>query len=298
MSDWLQLDVDGLRFAALQAGDPEAPLVLCLHGFPDTAHTWQALLPQLAAQGYYALAPALRGYPPSAAAPDGDYSVPRLGRDVLGLLDALGRHDAAVIGHDWGAVAGYCAANIAPARLRALVAAAVPHPRLLRPHPRQLRNSWYMARFQFPDAERRLAAKDWALVEQLWRDWSPGWRFTPADIAPVKAALAAEGPEAALAYYRALPRTLLRPPPGALRTVFARTRVPTRMVAGAQDGCMRAAGFAHGERAFSGPWDLITLDAAGHFMHREQPAAFAAAVTEWLGLHAPPARPDSSASIH
>ena len=92
------LDANGLRFAYLEEGS--GPLVLMLHGFPDTAHTWDDLRPRIAAAGYRAVSPFMRGYHPSAV-PDRDPDQETLARDPLALIEALGADDAIVIGHDW-----------------------------------------------------------------------------------------------------------------------------------------------------------------------------------------------------
>ena len=92
----------GLRFRVLEAGPEDGPLALCMHGYPDTAHTWDALLPRLAEAGYRAVAPWMRGYPPTEVPANGDFSVVALGGDVLDLLDALKADRATLIGHDWG----------------------------------------------------------------------------------------------------------------------------------------------------------------------------------------------------
>ena len=92
---------NGLSFATLEAGD--GPLVLCLHGFPDHARSFRHQLPALAAAGFRAVAPFMRGYPPGAIPEDRDYSGLALGRDVIALAEHFGAQDAMVVGHDWGA---------------------------------------------------------------------------------------------------------------------------------------------------------------------------------------------------
>ena len=94
---------NGLEFGYLSDGPPDGPLALCLHGFPDTAHTWRHLLPRLADAGYHAVAPFLRGYAPTSVPADGRYDTGTLALDVCALHEALGGGpDAVVIGHDWG----------------------------------------------------------------------------------------------------------------------------------------------------------------------------------------------------
>src|SRR3546814_8292883 len=99
-----------VELAYLEAGS--GPLALCLHGFPDSPHTWRHLLPALADAGYRAVAPYLRGYAPSDVASDGCYQTAALALDACALHESLGGGDHAVlIGHDWGALATYIAAN-------------------------------------------------------------------------------------------------------------------------------------------------------------------------------------------
>src|SRR6266581_2666114 len=96
---------NGVRFALLSEG--AGPLSLLLHGFPDTAHTWDAVRPALAGAGFRAVSPFMRGYSPTSIPDNGEYDLETLGRDVLSLIEALGEKHAIVIGHDWGAAAAF-----------------------------------------------------------------------------------------------------------------------------------------------------------------------------------------------
>lgn len=274
---------NGLWFEALVAGEG-APLALLLHGFPDDARSWTPVLEGLAAAGWTAVAPWLRGYPPSDPAPRGDYGLPALARDVTALIAALGRERALVIGHDWGAVAAYAAAQHAPARCSRLVALSVPPvPVLLRAllRPDQARRSAYMAAFQLPGAAARLRADLEGAVRRLWTAWSPDWRPPPGRVEEVARTLAAPGAlEAALAYYRALgPRGWTRP-----RALAASARllrrpiaVPARLLVGERDGCIAPSAFAGAEAAFSAAVELEVVPGAGHFLPLEAPELVLAA---------------------
>jgi pimeloyl-ACP methyl ester carboxylesterase len=109
--------VNGLRIHLLEAGNPDYPCVLLLHGFPELAYSWRKVMPALANAGYHVVAPDQRGYGRTTGwdpCYDGDVSSFRLMnlvRDTIGLLGALGRSSvAAVAGHDFGAsVAAWCA---------------------------------------------------------------------------------------------------------------------------------------------------------------------------------------------
>ena len=118
------VDANGLKFPYLEEGS--GPLVLMLHGFPDTAHTWDDLRPRIAARGYRAVSPFMRGYHPSAI-PDRDPDQETLARDPLRLIEALGARDAIIIGHDWGASAAYGAAALGPDRVKKLFVIGIPH---------------------------------------------------------------------------------------------------------------------------------------------------------------------------
>ena len=120
------VSANGIDFHYLEAG--KGPLVLCMHGFPDNANSYRALMPLLADAGYHVVAPFMRGYAPTSLAPDGRYDSALLGLDVAALIDALGEgHAAAVIGHDWGAFATYSAAAFVPVQTDKIVTIAITH---------------------------------------------------------------------------------------------------------------------------------------------------------------------------
>ncbi|GAN76783.1 alpha/beta fold hydrolase [Acidisphaera rubrifaciens] len=106
--------VGPLRMHVLEAGEASAPLVLLLHGFPEIAYSWRGVMPALAAAGYRAVAPDLRGYGRTTGVPPdeaGDFGLSACLRDMLALVARLGRRRVALlVGHDFGAVAAaYCA---------------------------------------------------------------------------------------------------------------------------------------------------------------------------------------------
>lgn len=275
------ITANGLRFAVRATG--EGPLVLCLHGFPDSAHTFNDLLLRLAAEGYRAVAPFMRGYAPTAAPRDGDCRVTTLGRDVLGLADALGVQRFSLVGHDWGSVIALTTAAMAPVRVERVVAAAVPPLRwfLANMRPAQILRSWYIGYFQLPGwPETHLGLSDGRFIEWLWRRWAPDWDFSEADIAPVRAALATRAARrAALGYYRGLPGALLSLRRARRRRwLVGRPSVPSLCVYGERDRCIGPEMW----RGVTGNDCRVAGLPAGHFMHREQPAAFARMVTDFL----------------
>lgn len=279
---------NGLEVAYLAAGD-EGPLALCLHGFPDTAHGWRHLLPALADAGYRAVAPFQRGYAPTSVPADGLYQTGALARDAVALHDALGGdHDAVLVGHDWGALAAYGAASVAPDRWRRVVTAAVP--------PmgatgqgfltyRQLKRSWYMFFFQLPFADAVVALDDQAFVAGLWADWSPGHDATD-DLAHVRDALGDPANlAAALGYYRAQwgsgpTDPGLQPEQDA---VMVAPPQPSLYLHGADDGCISVE-WVDAVAPLLAPGSRVeVIDGAGHFLFHEQPERVNALVLDFLG---------------
>jgi len=254
------VQANGLRFGVIDEGS--GPLVLLLHGFPDTPHTWDAIRPVLAAHGWRAVSPFMRGYPPTEA-PTGDAcDSDTLGRDVLALIAALGESSAIVVGHDWGADAGYAAAILGPAQIRFLVTLAIPHPASLRPTPGLLWAGRHFFALRRKNAATMVRKGDFAYVDTLLRRWSPRWKFTVRDTADVKALFRQPGAlEAALGYYRAL-----RPAKKRLVTV------PTVGFAGVDDA-LDAAVFERARPLFAADYRVIAMP-GGHFMHREHPEHF------------------------
>ena len=285
------IEANGLTFAYLAAGDDDAPLALCLHGFPDSAWTWRHLLPSLAAAGYRAVAPWLRGYAPTTVPADGHYQAGMLALDACALHEAFGADDDAVlVGHDWGALAAYSAVHHPTARWRRLVTMAVPPPPTLTSaffSYDQLRRSWYMFFFQSPLADMAVPMDDLAFIDRLWADWSPGYDAAE-DLRHVKDALRDPANlAAAIGYYRAtLGGIGLSDDPTVVALQNAANGappLPTLYLHGATDGCMGAdlAGLASGVLTHEGSRVEI-VDGGGHFLHVERPDAVNALVLDFL----------------
>jgi len=118
--------VNGIRLHLREAG--EGPLVLLLHGWPELAHSWRHQLPALAAAGYRAVAPDMRGYGASDAPEAIDaYTLFHLVGDVVGLVDHYREERAVVVGHDWGAFVAWAAATVRPQRFRGVCGMSVPY---------------------------------------------------------------------------------------------------------------------------------------------------------------------------
>lgn len=271
------IEANGLTFAYREAG--EGPLALCLHGFPDSAHTWDLLLPALADAGYHAVAPFLRGYAPTEVPADGLYQMGAVATDAIALHEAFGGDgDAVLIGHDWGALASYSVAASAPERWRRMVTLAVPPPATVTQGfftYDQLRKSWYMFFFQSPLADMVVPMDDLAFIDRLWADWSPGFEGG-AFLAATKDALRDPANlTAAIGYYRAtLGAGPHRDDYDAVEAAGAGPiSVPTLYLHGIDDGCMGSELVTEAMLAsLPAKGSRIELVAnAGHFLQIEQP---------------------------
>ncbi|HEY4377694.1 MAG TPA: alpha/beta hydrolase [Acidimicrobiales bacterium] len=281
------ITANGLDIAYLEAG--EGPLALCLHGFPDSAHTWRRLLPELAAAGYHAVAPWLRGYAPTEAPGDASYQAGAVAADANALHEVLaGDGDAVIIGHDLGAIAAYPAVNHQPDRWRKAVTLAVPPLAALGAgflSYDQLKRSWYIFFFQSPIAEMAVAADDFAFLDRLWADWSPGFDGR-ADLAPVKDALRDPANlTAALAFYRTSFGSGPHDPAfDAIEATAGQPMAkPTLYLHGVQDGCLGSEVVAGAEAHLPAPGSRMEIvPDAGHFLHLEKPEIVNRLIVDFL----------------
>ncbi|HEY8767634.1 MAG TPA: alpha/beta hydrolase [Dehalococcoidia bacterium] len=146
---------NGINMHLAEAG--EGPLVLLVHGFPELWYSWRHQLPALAAAGYHAVAPDVRGYGDTDKPHDiKAYAMREHVADVVGVLDALGEKQAVIVGHDWGSPMAWNSAVLHPDRYRAVVGMSVPYlPRGPMPPMQMMRamfqnNFFYILYFQEP----------------------------------------------------------------------------------------------------------------------------------------------------
>ncbi|OBK31390.1 epoxide hydrolase [Mycobacterium asiaticum] len=293
---WIDVKGSNGDLKALAWGPADAPIALCLHGFPDTAYGWRKFAPRLVESGWRVVAPFMRGYAPSSIPADGSYHIGALMDDALRVREAAGGTECdVVIGHDWGAIAANGLAAMPDSPFTHAVIMSVPPARALRPRgglgergrlarevSRQLLRSWYISYFQVPFLPERSAS--W-VVPLLWRRWSPGYR-AEEDLRHVDAAIGTpESWRAALGPYRA---TIRNTPPPAQYAQLHRywTEAPklvTLYLHGQDDGCMTAAFARRVKPILPAGSEVSVVSHAGHFLQLEQPDKVANLVLTFVG---------------
>ena len=314
------IQTNGINLHIAEAG--EGPLVLLCHGFPESWYSWRHQLPALAAAGYHAVAPDMRGYGQSDAPAEIDrYTVFHLVGDMVGLLDALGARECTIVGHDWGSIVAWDAALLRPDRFSAVCGMSVPFfPRGPMP-PSQMFKAlagdrfMYILYFQEPGkAERELDADPRKTMRMLLysgsgsppRDekWNmdlpktsgfltamkepkqlPSW-LTEKDLEFYAGEFSRRGFRGGLNWYRNFDRNweLLAP------WADAKITVPSFFVGGLRDGVVTGPG-GEGE----GPMvqmlptfctdfrGKVLIEGAGHWNQQEAPDATNKALLEFLG---------------
>jgi pimeloyl-ACP methyl ester carboxylesterase len=279
-----QLDV-----AILEAGDPAAPLALCLHGFPDSAHTWRHLLPALADAGFHVVAPFMRGYAPTAVPNDACYQAGALVADATALHDAMNADgDAVLIGHDWGAMTAYGAGAFGPDRWRRLVALAVPPPAALATaffDFNQLKRSFYIFFFQTALAEGAVMVDKLAFIDGLWREWTAASYDVSEDLRYVKESLVSQANvAAAIGYYRAMfDASTHKDEYAAEQAACAQVAPqPTLYLHGEEDAALGPDVVGDAVSQLSAGSRVEFVPGANHFLHLERPETVNALILDWV----------------
>ena len=284
----VELHANGLRFHALAAGPEDGPLVLLLHGFPELSRSFRHQLPALAAAGFRAVAPDLRGY--GRTDPRPPYDLRTLVADAAGLVDALGREQATLVGHDWGGAIAWMAGHLEPGRVERLAVLNCPHPAVMAAevlrNPLQLARSAYVAFFQLPRLpEWLLTASRAGNVARMLRAGSRVKSAWPAEELELyrEAFLRPGAGSAALAYYRANAwRSLEWRRAARARPISA----PTLILWGTRD---LALGEGLIEPRKLTPWfapgndpEIVRIEESGHFVQNEAPERVNAELVTWL----------------
>ncbi|NOG73404.1 alpha/beta fold hydrolase [Roseicella sp. DB1501] len=303
---------NGIRLHLAEAG--EGPTVLLCHGFPEAWHSWRHQMAALAAAGYRAIAPDMRGYGGTEApAAVEDYTLLHLVGDMVGLLGALEIPRAVIVGHDWGAPVAWNAALLRPDLFHAVAALSVPYaPRgpvspfeaLRRAGRRNFYQLWFQPAGQ---AEAQLEADPALTLRRTFytlsgdppeaQRWNPdlpedgflaslheppappAW-MPPAELAQYVETYRHTGFRGGLNWYRNIERNW------ALMAPFlgAKVTVPALFLAGSRDPVLGWAGKAVEALPRTAPAlrDRVIVEGAGHWVQQEAPEAVNAALLGFL----------------
>ena len=280
-----QVSANHLSFRVAMAGAGER-LVLCLHGFPESALSWRYQMAPLAQAGYRVWAPDLRGYAGTTRPAGLDaYQIDTLLNDISGLLDAAQVKQAIVVGHDWGGILAWYYAMRYSHRVEALIILNAPHPACFERelcHWRQARRSWYAGVFQIPRLpELILTAGRGYAIGKIFERMTAHRDAIPADIVSLYRQQACEpgALTAMITYYRAAIRG------GGVarqrRHGYGPITIPTLVIWGLQDHALVKQNL-DGLEAWAQDVSIITLDDAGHFVHQDRPEQVTQEILQWL----------------
>ena len=279
------------------SGPAGAPVLLFLHGFPEGAFVWDALLEHFSRPengGYRCVAPWLRGFGPSSAPADAkDYRPKHLVQDILALIaiESPGAPLACLVAHDWGGAVAWNTANQFPQQMQRLAIINSPHPgtflRELQTNPAQQAASAYMNFLIRPDAESLLAANDF---QRMWRflnrpDGTPPAWLDEATRAQYHATWSA-GLTGGCNYYRASPLRPARPGDPAVDAVqlprsMLTVDVPTWVLWGLDDIALLPS-LLDGLDSYIPRLTLETVADADHWVIHTHPARVIAGLTAHL----------------
>lgn len=271
------IEIGELTFDAAVAGSPDDPVVILLHGFPQTGWCWRHQIADLAAGGYRVIAPDQRGYSPGARPRSvGAYTNEHLVADALAFIDWAGVERAHLVGHDWGATVAWQVAGRHGDRLHSVTPISVPHPRaytasLHDPDSDQGERSWYFAWFAEPGAEEQFLADGAARLRSVYTATGLSDRDADAYVARLGTP---EALGAALNWYRASGIDLL--------DGLGPVTVPTMHIWSTADLALGPeAANATGDHV-DGPYRFEVLEGVGHWIPELAPAACSALLLDHL----------------
>lgn len=275
------VDVGEVTLHVKAFGDPENPLMVLLHGFPEFWYGWDPIVDHLTTAGYYLLIPDQRGYNLSSKPWQiGKYMVHKLANDVIGLIDWAGQADAVVCGHDWGAAVTWAVALNHPERISKAVIVNVPHfsaiTKALLTNRKQRRKSWYMFFFQVPWLPQwSLTRNDKKmLIESLEKTSIPG-TFTDSDLDMYKEAWSQPGSVSKMInWYRAAARRRVK-----LKQKIV--TIPLRIIWGERDRFLEKS-LAEDSLQYCDNADLKYIANGTHWVIREKPDEVAELILEFV----------------
>jgi pimeloyl-ACP methyl ester carboxylesterase len=282
----------GVTLNVAQAGDPNAPAVILLHGFPESHRTWREIAPRLQDR-FHLIMPDQRGFAGSDLPQEkSEYKSDTLIDDIFALADTLGIERFSLVGHDWGGAIAWATALRGDPRLTRLAIVNSPHPvvfqKSLIEDADQRAASQYMNAFKVPGFEKVVEKKgfDWFFDTTFARHVDVS-KISPQERQQYIADWSQPGAfNAMLNWYRA--SRVLVPPPGAtvplpdfLLRAFPSIKIPTLVVWGMLDKALLPIQL-DGLDALIDDLTVVRLPNVGHFAPWEAPDAVADALRPFL----------------
>ncbi len=274
-----EIKIENLTFNCRAAGNSNGELVIFMHGFPETSVMWKDLLSDISANGFYSLAPDLRGYSKEAC-PSGKkhYGINKLVSDVMGIANSIGRSQFHLVGHDWGAAIGWKLVHDFPNSVLSWTAMSVPHLQAfgsaLVNDPEQGKMSSYIKSFQWPFLPERMIRKnDFKLFRKLWKNSSQEEIQEYLTVFSHKKQLTA-----ALNYYRSNYKLLKK---AAKTQILGEIKVPTLFIWGNRDPAIGSTAVKEGHKYVKSDYQYLELD-AGHWLVQTQYQEVKSAINKHL----------------
>jgi pimeloyl-ACP methyl ester carboxylesterase len=263
-------EVNDVSLHVVAAGDPNDPLVVFLHGFPEFWYQWHDYIEPFVEAGYRVVVPDQRGYNrserPAGVRP---YRLTELSGDIVDLIATEDRETAHVVGHDWGAFVGWDLALRHPETVDRLGIINVPHPEVLqqviRSNLTQFRKSWYVFFFQVPGLPQWVLRRDdYEFLAAAMRDGSRPSTFSESELDRYRQAWAGEGTVTAMInWYRAIVRHSESPP-------RKRVQASTQIIWGENDRAL-VPELAPKSLSYCDDGDLKQFSDATHWIPHEHP---------------------------
>ena len=176
MQETIQVKIENFIFDCLTQGSKEGELIIFLHGFPESSYMWKELMSSFSENGFYCVAPNLRGYS-KGACPKGKehYSLDKLVNDVLDISKFLNKSKFHLVGHDWGAAIGWKVVHDYQDAILSWTGISVPHlqafGKAIVVDEEQSKMSQYIKSFQLPYLpEMRIRKNDFKIFKKLWKN--------------------------------------------------------------------------------------------------------------------------------
>lgn len=280
-----RVDLGTVTLHVAEAGPADGPVLILLHGFPESWLGWRRQIGPLAAAGWRVVVPDQRGYGASDRPPDlAAYHLDRLAEDVVALGRAYGAARFCLAGHDWGGLVAWWTASFHPEAIDRLAILNAPHPGVvgsyMRRHPGQWLRSFYVGVFQMRGwAEGWLTAQHGRVLRRALATTSRPGTFSRADLDAYARDWTAPGAMTAmLSWYRALVRLPRRDPP--------RVRMPTLILWGRLDHALQA-GLAEASLRLCDDGRIRWFPRATHWVQHEEADAVTASLEAFMADESP-----------